>query len=981
MSELIETRRSPSPEQQKVIDTWGKGISVIAGAGSGKTTTLVMKCQRLLEMNPQARILAVSFTERSASDLREKISLSLRGDHESGRHWVMTIHGLCAALIREHGYGKKLGAFHGGWKLLSEVESQNLWEESLDWLWSSGLAGEVEESLERLLSRETRTQVQSLLERVKSLSAFGAVEELASSSRGPGDFSGALIKVFEAVFQRYTRLKRRAEAMDFEDLERGASLLLQEEPIAQAVQRRFDLILVDEFQDTNPLQAELVWKIARPDASNLCVVGDPKQSIYRFRDADVGVFEEYSARLPVRVSLDWNFRSVPAIIDFTNQLCAPLFEASELRYDPLIPKRLSLAQEEVFGSRAVSSLEVSEPGDLARWLIQQRDQGASFDEFAVVTRKIRGNERWFRALMSQGIPLAIGSGGLFWEDPRVRELVAFLKWWEQPAHRLSGAVFLRAPWVGIDDRLLDQWVREDPTWQKPFFESSHPLAKTLRGLRESPQSPGNLLLRLLGAPLVERDLGASLLGLWHRCESLSLRGLSSHAVVRELERSIQNGRRERDVPPPRGQGQLLVLTVHGAKGLEFKRVILIDFPERTRMQAAPLLFWDRKEGAYLAGRTAEGERETKNPAELHWRSLEERKNLAESKRVFYVALTRARDQLILVREKNRLEEKKKEDTRNPLSRDDWRKWLDHAGPEDSTFKKILPTEKPLNPPLAHEPVSSAHFSKPRESMVTWRRPRHSVTEWNLLGQCPRAYEWGILRPPTSAGAKKNDLSFGNKGGSEGVRSSEEAQDLGTRVHRLLEKGDELGLRNLELEVGSQVFSAETWDRWRKSNDWMNPASPEKMRRVWTELPFELQIGRESLVGAMDRVIEDRGQWRVLDFKVSRKNQSAPVILERYRTQLELYAEALVQLGASRERLSAWIIWIAPHEVQQVEVPLPASHRQKIFALAEQAGKIANGESGEPRIGQHCSYCEWAADCDAGSQYLKKLAAAPANLLH
>src|SRR4051794_21182401 len=93
-----------SPEQQIVLNTWGQGLAVMAGAGSGKTTTLVAKCGKLMELNSKARFAAVSFTERSASDLRAKLSMCLLKAGTGGLHphWVMTIHGLCGAILREY---------------------------------------------------------------------------------------------------------------------------------------------------------------------------------------------------------------------------------------------------------------------------------------------------------------------------------------------------------------------------------------------------------------------------------------------------------------------------------------------------------------------------------------------------------------------------------------------------------------------------------------------------------------------------------------------------------------------------------------------------------------------------------------------------------------------------------------------------------------------------------------------------------------
>src|SRR3954451_12284380 len=140
-----------SPEQLSVIETWGKGMAVLAGAGSGKTTTLVAKCEALLKRNPEARLAAVSFTERSAGDLRAK--LATRIPLESGNHWVMTIHALCAAILRE--FPREAG-FDGEEKMASEPEARALWDQAVQSLWGDGLPIEVASAMDHLLLRESR---------------------------------------------------------------------------------------------------------------------------------------------------------------------------------------------------------------------------------------------------------------------------------------------------------------------------------------------------------------------------------------------------------------------------------------------------------------------------------------------------------------------------------------------------------------------------------------------------------------------------------------------------------------------------------------------------------------------------------------------------------------------------------------------------------------------------------------------------------
>ena len=162
-----------SPEQREVVESWGQGLAVLAGAGSGKTTTLTIKCAELLKRKPEARFAAVSFTERSASDLRAKLTSAhcaraqgfLPDDDKRGRrssgHWVMTIHGLCGAMIRE--YPREAG-FDGEETMLSEPEAQRaLGARDSSPLVGRSLAPRSLAAVDLLLDRESRDGVLSLL--------------------------------------------------------------------------------------------------------------------------------------------------------------------------------------------------------------------------------------------------------------------------------------------------------------------------------------------------------------------------------------------------------------------------------------------------------------------------------------------------------------------------------------------------------------------------------------------------------------------------------------------------------------------------------------------------------------------------------------------------------------------------------------------------------------------------------------------------
>ena len=1001
-----------SPEQQRVIECWGEGMAVLAGAGSGKTTTLVSKCLRLLELHPNARFAAVSFTEKSASDLRAKLSekfTELGQPSALSQHWVTTIHGLCGSIIQEF---PQAAGFDAEDRVISQIDADLLWERALEGLWFDELSDELRLAFERLLDRESRDSLSFLLKRCKDLSSLGLMNAL-QESHDPD--SQALSIVSTYVMTRYERLKRKQGMLDFADLELGAFRALQHESVRASFHQRFDLVLVDEFQDTNPIQAQMISAFARPSFSNLCVVGDPKQSIYRFRDADVSVFEEFCSRLPKQFSLTWNFRSRPGIIEFANQICAQAFEVSQMRFDSLTPKRSVDVH-----TRPLVHLEVRSPQELAWWILEQKKLGVPLEQMALLVRKIRGNESWFRALMSCGIPVSIGSGGLFWDDPRVRELVAFLRWWVNPSHKLSGGVFLRAPWMGVSDAELDQWVREDPTWRTPFFNSSHRVAQGLKQYLKIPARPGELLMALIASEEIEQEIWAPLLGLWHRVEELSLRGFDLFEVVMEISRACEESRREKEVPTPRGMGQIPILTIHGSKGLEFPYVILIDFPERPRQAEMPLLYWDRIEGAFLGARDEDGQRDRKHPLEVKWRSLEKLKNLAESKRLFYVALTRAKEQLILVtpQVEVRIPRDTPEAVQQAFLQDDWRAWLECSSQIPTPERVVLEGSTPLLEQGSFErkrvsqqvrdliepqgPESQGVFKASgrgnqirfHEVYVPNMRARHSVTEWNLLAHCLRAYEWRFIRPRLKPKKADSEPSQSFQSSSEAVLQSEipaesvsesvaesvaesvdfraqmidpeiTQKELGTRVHQCLETGDWQGLLDLQKEVGEDTFLAEPVLRWAKSSPWMKPRQPEQGRAVWTELSFEVPLEGEILVGSIDRVIREESQGRVhysiIDFKVSQKTRSVQSLKAAYQTQMNLYARAVAALdeGRSEAQIQAWIVNISSQTVQIVSLDVDLSAWRD---LMRKSLRIIAGDQGEPNPSSYCKMCEFSTCC-------------------
>lgn len=967
-------------EQQAVIDAFGQGVAVTAGAGSGKTTTLVRKCEAFLERNPDSLLCAVSFTERSASDLRLKLVPKIGSDH-----WITTIHGLCGNILRE--FPQEAG-FDGEERILSDAESRLIWEQACEGLWREELPKNLSDAFGYWLERETQDEFFKLLLRVKAVHSFGAFD----STPGAHDKSRliedpdltSLLLLGDYVLSRYRQAKRRRGVIDFDDMEQGARRALRVRHVRESYQSRFGLLIVDEFQDTNPVQAEVIEAIAKPELTNICVVGDPKQSIYRFRDADVSVFEAFCQKLPVRLSLSRNFRSHPEILEFVNAVCEPAFQASELTYEALEAGREHSSFDSTIESRVLrldwpspTGLHQDAPGlaggrALGRWLRGEVARGYDLSDFALLLRKVRGQESWFRGLLAAGIPVAVGSGGFFWEEPRVREMVAFLKWWVQPKNVLSGVTFLRSPWASVSDEVLDEWVRSGALRER-FLQSDHPLARALSGFL-TPSGvlmgrPGEWLQALLVSPEIEAELGVAYLGLWHRVEDLSARGFTALEVLRELSLALEEQRREKEVPPPQQVGVLPVMTIHGAKGLEFKHVILLDFMGKRRTSPAPLLFWDREFGVSLGVRTDSGERDTK--AEAQWRERERKKELAESRRVFYVALTRAQERLILVTPTSEPSEKKAE-KQTELSTDDWREWIDTKA---SLGRRVDLGELQAPTPLFTPGVSQTSGISPRIDRARWESPlslarsRHSVTEWNEALRCERSYEWNRIRPPSGSEVKGEVWELGEDLESPSASTQStglSTRELGTEVHDALAREDWEKLKHLEQAVGSERLESEALIRWAQNSELMRHTNADW---VSSELSFEVPVGREVLVGSMDRIrvrmTGDQVEIDVIDFKLTQSSKTKAELEEAYGHQLALYAEAARLLArrstpdAKPVMIRTWIVAISGSTVESFALEAPSLDLETV---AQRISNLLNGTLGRPTPGPLCRVCSWRPQC-------------------
>ncbi len=515
------------------------------------------------------------------------------------------------------------------------------------------------------------------------------------------------------VVQDYETLKRRAGRLDFADLLLITRDLLRNAPgVRRDLQERFTHIFVDEFQDTDPLQAEILlllasddvavddWTAVRPVPGKLFLVGDPKQSIYRFRRADVALYERIKARLVAGGAevehLTVSFRAVPALQEAVNVAFAARMgdgSAGQAAYVPLVARRPDVPQPAVvalpvpapygdYGKVVNWKIDASLPdavGAFVEWLVREsgwtvtergrRDERVAIAPYHVclLFRRFRSFDRdvsrpYVRALEARHLPHVLVGGSSFHEREEVVAIRNALAAIERPDDDLSVFATLRGPLFSLGDGALlafrDRFATLHPFRRLPS-DLPAPLAEVAAALavlrdlhRERNRRPiADTLARLLAAtrahaglaiwPTGEQALAnvARLLDLARRAERSGV--TSFRDFVQRLADDAERGEASDAPIIEEGTGGVRLMTVHRAKGLEFPVVVLVDVTAK-ETPGEPRRATDPARGL-CAQRIAEC-----SPPELLERRDEElQREGEEAARILYVATTRARDLLVV----------------------------------------------------------------------------------------------------------------------------------------------------------------------------------------------------------------------------------------------------------------------------------------------------------------------------------------------
>jgi len=451
------TPQTPTAEQQAAIQAGPQGAFLVAaGPGTGKTYTMVQRFRWLVERRrvPAESILAVTFTEAAATELRERLARELRRPLDEA--WIGTFHGVCARLLQEDAY---LVGIAREIRVLDEV-GQRLLVERLQARLRSGAEAGLDHDFEALNPDEVNDLIKHGPTFALKLKGRGVTAEefhrraLEMHAARQGDDAGGLsgraeleaIAVLHTIYQGYESWLRQASRMDFDDLILTVIDALRRTPeFQERCRRRFRHVLVDEFQDTNRIQLDLVRLLSAPGFGNVTVVGDAKQSIYGWRDAEI---ENIRTRFPgERLPLTLNRRSVQEVLD-----AATAF----IRRDRDFAGEPDLVAARGSGGEAVRVVMAADPRGEARLVAGEIrrliEGGRRPAQIAVLAHSVKLLPREFEEeLRAQGVPYVTTGGSGFFDREEVKDVLAMVRLVADPMDDGALARVLQGPIVRLGD--------------------------------------------------------------------------------------------------------------------------------------------------------------------------------------------------------------------------------------------------------------------------------------------------------------------------------------------------------------------------------------------------------------------------------------------------------------------------------------------------------------------------------------------------
>jgi DNA helicase II / ATP-dependent DNA helicase PcrA len=616
-SYFVNYLASLNTEQRAAVTAPVGPVLVRAGAGSGKTRVLTLRITHLIEQHGVApsQILALTFTNKAAREMRERLKQRL-GTRTRGLS-TGTFHAICTRLLRAEIAGR-LGSYTAAFTIYAEEEQLQLAAAALDASKEQPPAVLEPPDLLRHISRNKSRMLTPKL--------------AARFARDP------LEQYVAGCYRHYQRALERNNAFDFDDLILTTHRLFAEHPdVLDEYQHKWRHVLVDEYQDTDPSQHGLIEMLTRPVAGrprSLFAVGDGMQAIYGFRNADHSIIARFAQDFPESsvIELQTNYRSRQAILDAAYAV---------IRHSKAVaPMPLRAAAHAIPGERCLAILDAKDAREeaekVARSAADLIAQGRRPRELAILYRTRHMSRAFEAALRHAHVPYAVRGATGFYDRAVVRDVIAFLRAINNPADTLSLTRIANTParglgaqamatlstWANQNEMTLNQALATPAAWRtlsSKAADGAKLLASLLhrwRSFAEGSFTPDNLLADVLErsgymADLTRRLEPEALADARAHLEEL-VTAAAEHTTLAEFLQEIALLTSADDKEEE--QDRLQLLTIHGAKGLEWPIVFVTGLEEGTLP---------------------------------HERSLIDAGGVEEERRLCYVALTRAAEKLFL----------------------------------------------------------------------------------------------------------------------------------------------------------------------------------------------------------------------------------------------------------------------------------------------------------------------------------------------
>ncbi len=874
---------------------------------------------------------------------------------------------------------------------------------------------------------EFSNEIESIENMYEELAAFADIDASGKSESELAEFGKLFLQIYNKALENYSQKKKLRSYLDFEDILLFTHKVIGLKSVEDYLHEKFKFIMIDEYQDTNELQYEIFMPILdHLKSGNLFVVGDEKQSIYMFRDAELEIFNrtksdieltnEYGANL----SLPHSFRMYPQLVLFTNKIFERLFsnpqsEFNEVPHSDLICTKDDNEKGNVQILLSDSSQEISESELVASEIIKlmKNDASVKYEDVAILCRKRKSFTELEIALVKYGIPYIIMGGKGFYQRQTVYDVYNYISFLLNPKDDQALIGTLRSPFFNLSDTSLFAISRE---FGDSFFEKLNAHCKkngNLISITKNIEKNKKYILSLEPYSLIRKILVESgywavlaakknsnqeianvekLLALSREYANKGFKNL--YDFILALKESIVGYEDEGQAQISVGQNAVKLMTIHQSKGLEFKAVFIYGTNSKGQEDnvKSRTLSVDKEYGL-LTKVPLEKKYFSKYalpPIAAYYNYRRKRKNQAELKRLFYVAVTRAVKYLYISATHKEFK---------PVSgsfydllckglMNDFREKniyladeVEFIIPKNDSFmneKKrvelnILVSdriEEILNEHVIDEKVV---FDKVLRNITIGDIPKHeiiSATKISMYTQCPVKYELtydiGYLPIVNLVKRLENEYEFHPTEDEDFTKQF--AQLRGRIIHKCLsenvseEKLDDYILASLLAEQNTESAKLTTQIRNDILKFYNSEAYSQLNKYSVFENEYEVYCEENDfyLYGIIDKLIVEDGKLIVVDYKTDSVEKEKLIgRAENYFPQLKFYAYILSKLYMDVSEFELRLVFIK-HPDELIQIKLGKSELTEFGYIINTAIQNMNLFKFTPNY-NHCPQCQYAME--------------------